>query len=162
MPLVLLTIYAVFLQQWSAHAQSITPQVVASSGAHATTSNVQLSWTVGEVAVTTLSGGGGLITQGFHQTYDIATLMDESPDGITVSVYPNPATDAINILLNGTFPPLTVALYDMSGKLMLTSQMRSEESQKGLAIHDLPAGVYMLHIFSFGDTVAHTYRIIKQ
>ena len=146
----------------SAQAQSITPQVVATTGGHGSGTNVQLSWTLGEVAVTTLSGSSATITQGFHQTYDITTLVEESPDGLAVSIYPNPATDVINIGFEGTFPQLTISLHDMNGKLVHTSNVAPESSHAHVAVDAIASGTYLLRIFSQSGSVAHTYRIIKQ
>lgn len=146
----------------SLRAQSITPQVVASSGAHAATPNAQLSWTLGEVAVTTLSGGGNTLTQGFHQTYDISTLVEESPEGMTVTVFPNPATDMVSISLSGVFPELLVSLHDMGGKLVHDSRSQEGQALIHLPTGSLATGTYLLRLQSADSTVGHAYRIIKQ
>jgi len=162
MSLILLMFFAASLLNWSASAQSVTPQVVATSGGHGIGTDVQLSWTLGEVAVTTLSNGSAIITQGFHQTYDIATLVEESPTGMALSVYPNPATDDINIGLEGRFPQLTVTLHDMAGRLIHTSAVAPETGKAQVAVDAITTGTYLLRIFSQTGSVAHTYRIVKQ
>lgn len=143
-------------------AQSISPQVVASSGAHATSPYVQLSWTVGEVVVTTLTGGGGLITQGFHQTYDVATIAEEAPLGLSVNVFPNPATDLLQIALSGEFPDIELALMDMSGKLVGSQMLRSGTSGFNFGVGFLAKGTYVLRLSSKDGDVMYSYRIIKQ
>ncbi|MEZ4808043.1 MAG: hemagglutinin protein [Flavobacteriales bacterium] len=48
-------------------AQSITPSVVGSAGGSGTAGATTLSWTVGEMSVSTLNNGNNILTQGFHQ-----------------------------------------------------------------------------------------------
>jgi hypothetical protein len=51
---------------WST-AQSISPSVIGSAGTTGTVAGTTVSWTVGELAVTTLDNGAHRLTQGFHQ-----------------------------------------------------------------------------------------------
>ena len=48
-------------------AQSITPSVVGSAGGSGTAGATTLSWTVGEMSVSTLNNGSNILTQGYHQ-----------------------------------------------------------------------------------------------
>jgi hypothetical protein len=50
-------------------SQSLSPQVGAPSGSSGSGGGVQLAWTVGQPVTVTLTGGAGMLTQGFHQTY---------------------------------------------------------------------------------------------
>ena len=53
-------------------AQSISPQVVASSGGEGSSGNASLSWTVGQIATETFSNGNVTLTQGFQQPISVA------------------------------------------------------------------------------------------
>ena len=55
-----------------ANAQSLSPTVVASSGDYFTGTNASLSWTLGEIATETFTGGGYILTQGFQQPFGIS------------------------------------------------------------------------------------------
>lgn len=59
---------------FNASAQSLTPQVVASGGAYATGGGYSLAYTVGEPVTATLTNGGNILTQGFHQP-DLQTIV---------------------------------------------------------------------------------------
>ncbi|MBN2173918.1 MAG: hypothetical protein JW731_07295 [Bacteroidales bacterium] len=48
-------------------AQSIERQVIASSGDYFEGANISLSWTLGEIATETFTGGNLILTQGFQQ-----------------------------------------------------------------------------------------------
>ena len=52
-------------------AQSVSPEVIASSGDYYENSNGSLSWTLGEIATETYTAGNIILTQGFQQTYGI-------------------------------------------------------------------------------------------
>jgi hypothetical protein len=144
-----------------AFAQSITPQVIATTGGHGASANAQLSWTVGEVAVTTLSGGTSMITQGFHQTYDIATMVEESPAGMELRVYPNPTSDVVQVNLSGSHDQLSLTLHDISGRLVYSMQISADAQAVVVPMEACVAGTYVLRIFSNDATMNHAYRIVK-
>ena len=61
---------ALLLQGASSMGQSLSPQVSSSSGGSGSAGAVTLGWTLGQTVFTTLTGSaGGMLTQGFHQTY---------------------------------------------------------------------------------------------
>jgi len=78
----------------SAHAQMLTPTVIASAGDYVAAGGVSLSYTVGELAaIETFANRTVILTQGFQQPNDIVSgLIDveQGPDG-AFSVYPVPA-----------------------------------------------------------------------
>jgi hypothetical protein len=80
----------------ASHAQSLSPQVISSTGGYNSAGGTSLSYTVGEMsAVQTLkdSAGNVILTQGFQQPNDIVSgLLDieKGADG-SFSVYPIPA-----------------------------------------------------------------------
>jgi hypothetical protein len=70
------------------HAQTLSPQVVASGGNFISSSAGSVSSTVGEPVTTTISGGGNYLTQGFQQPTDIVNgLLDMIKKPSVLSVY---------------------------------------------------------------------------
>jgi hypothetical protein len=55
------------LLSFAVAAQSLSPEVIASSGDYYENANASLSWTLGEIATETYSAGGSILTQGFQQ-----------------------------------------------------------------------------------------------
>jgi hypothetical protein len=143
-------------------AQSITPQVIATTGGHGVSANAQLSWTVGEVAVTTLSGGSNMITQGFHQTYDIATMIEDSPTDMALNVYPNPTSDVVQVSLSGSHDQLSLTLHDIAGRMVYSMQISADVQSVVVPMESYTSGTYVLRIFSTDAIVNHAYRIVKQ
>ena len=60
----------------SAYTQlDLTPSVVASGGSYFEGQSMTISWTIGELATTTLTGNNLVLTQGFQQPTGIGTGM---------------------------------------------------------------------------------------
>jgi len=62
-------------------SQSVTPDVIASSGGNYNGSGANLSWTVGELVTETYSAGNTTLTQGFQQTWP------EAENSLSLKVY---------------------------------------------------------------------------
>ncbi|RQP15349.1 T9SS type A sorting domain-containing protein [Parapedobacter defluvii] len=79
-------------------SQELIRQVVASSGNEATVGYSIFQYTIGEPIVATLSVGNLLLTQGFEQP-EVAgpTKAPEAPFVSDLIVYPNPASDQVNL-----------------------------------------------------------------
>jgi len=52
---------------FSAYSQSSNPEIHSSAGESFQTNNVRIDWTLGEIAVSTISNSNIRVTQGFHQ-----------------------------------------------------------------------------------------------
>lgn len=72
-------------------------------------------------------------------------IEELNTEAISFKVYPNPATDVINIKLN-TEEPADVTIYDLSGKMILNKQHRGNNIlpiyTKGL----MSKGLYMINV----------------
>lgn len=74
-------------------------------------------------------------------------IMDHSADNF--SVYPNPASDKINILLNGNSASESIIrVMDAKGSVVLTNKISKGEKQISLNVSNLSSGVYSLSISS--------------
>ncbi len=77
---------------------------------------------------------------------------------INFGLWPNPATDAITIETDGR-PGTAVELYDVAGRMVLSSSVRS--SKHTIGIGHLPAGVYVAVLREKGVAVARR-KLVKQ
>jgi hypothetical protein len=76
-----------------------------------------------------------------------------------VAVFPNPASNVVNINLAGFKGKADVSMFDANGRVVLRRQVSSANTQ--LDISALPAGVYMIRIKNGVKDVNMT-KIIKQ
>ena len=83
--------------------------------------------------------------------YFLYTSVDEH-DGTTLTLYPNPATDMIRI--EGLEGENEIGIYNALGLLVKTEKMNGDQE---IAIHNLPAGLYLLRI-----NAHQTVRFVKK
>ena len=143
------------------YGQSVTPEVTASSGDHFTGTNAQLSWTIGETMIETFGNGSNQLTQGFHQTNLMVTAVEDLSESFQVSVFPNPATDVLNIEWSEISDPLTLTLYDATGKLLLRQKALDQTMTKTLDLTAYSAGSYLLHLSNPDGKTIKTFKILK-
>ena len=78
-----------------------------------------------------------------------------------VSIYPNPATSALNVVYDANADVKTIALYSIIGKLITVYKV-SENNGANLNLENTPTGIYFVRLMnSHGDIVA-TKRFTKQ
>ena len=165
----------------SVQAQSIQRNVIASAGVNNTVSNIRLTSTVGEAVTSTLSQTNYRITQGFQQgkitvarianaedtteinsDESITSRTDDSFDEIKfkVNVYPNPATEYINIKLEEMSEmKMMMYLTDLTGRMIEARMLSSIETR--LEFNSNAPGKYILNITSEDGKVNESFKIVK-
>jgi len=80
------------------YSQNLKPDVISSAGGFYANNNNSLSWTIGECIPETFFNSGNKLTQGFQQgIFDIKTKIDNTENRIKINLFPNPATDFVNL-----------------------------------------------------------------
>lgn len=165
----------------SIQAQSLQRNVIASSAINSTVSTIRLTSTVGEAVTSTLTQSNYKITQGFQQgkitVARIATIEKskeiENPESTSnriennldenkfkVSVYPNPASEYINIKLEEMSEGnLMMHLTDLTGRMIAARTLSSIETR--LEFNSIASGKYILNITSEDGKVNESFKIVK-
>ena len=136
-------------------------QVVSSAGNfHANTSG-SVSWTLGELAVETLTTAGNILTQGFQQSRLTVTGIGDIPLlDFEILVFPNPASDHLIISTDKEqHENLYYQLYDLSGKIVLQDRIR--ETETTIPVNHLKSAVYLLRIIE-GNRQVRSFKVVKQ
>ena len=145
-------------------SQSVAPEVYATSGGHYTGTNAQLSWTIGEPVIETVSNTNNIITQGFHQTnYDI-TSIKENPDlGYDISIFPNPVSNTLQISISGNVnnSNLKIELMDVTGKILINEKIAGTIITHQLNMREYAPGSYFLRITNEKEQLINSYKIQK-
>jgi hypothetical protein len=84
-------------------------------------------------------------------------------NGSTVSIYPNPTKDVLNIdLYTSKVQNTTVKVLDMSGRIIKQIQARSEAGMNKLSISlgDIASGIYTVQIFE-NDQLTQVSKVKK-
>jgi len=144
-----------------AYSQSVTPDVIASSGDYREGSTASVSWTLGEIVTEFFSGSEAILTQGFQQGSYSITILDENTElSIQIDVYPVPTSDFINININEMEEySINAVLYDLSGNVLLNQDLHKDEMQ--LNLEALPAAEYILQIIDDKQILIKSFKIIK-
>ncbi len=157
-PLTLLIITICFCK---VNAQSTSPQVVSSAGETYKGNIIQLDWTLGEVAITTIQNSSNQITQGFHQpNYNITSVDNLSQKIGEILVYPNPTSDKIEMKLNlHQSQNVKIQLIDINGRLIWSRKQIGSQLESVEDISHLTNGNYFLNFMI--NKHSHTFRIQK-
>jgi hypothetical protein len=164
-PLVL-TLTVMLLSAMS-HAQKLAPQALTSTGIKMTQSNGSVSFTVGELFVKNQTdSNGNTLGNGFTNSATGSTtiLPVTIPDGeiLNVSVYPNPTTDLLTVVISGTsMSRLIIEMTDLQGKTICTSQYIGISNKIYFNTSNYAKGTYFLILKEERRKVLGSYKIIK-
>lgn len=146
----------------------LAQQVISTAGNHSENDIVQLSWTIGEPVIFTLSNGSNILTQGMHQSKLIIDAIEEiGISGLEISAFPNPANEFVNLQVqqllteqpNEMLKDISFHLYDMNGKVLMQKQIVNIETI--IQMNGYSPSTYFLKIM-IGKKIIKTFKIIKQ
>lgn len=148
-----------------AMGQSIERNVIASTGRSASAGNIQVDYTLGEVAITTLQSPANKLTQGFHQPTDISVGISQQPNWLLqLEAYPNPTENRLTLSITASAPALfTATIYDVAGRntgLLLRGET-NEKYVGNIDVSQLSAGAYFIHLTDANGKHAGTLRFQK-
>ncbi len=135
-------------------------EVISSAGDFHSNGNYSLSWTLGEPVIETYSQGSTVLTQGFQQPILISVSIYENPElNFDISAFPNPTSDFLNVVIsNGTYDNMAYFLFDVTGKLIDSRQIVSEQTE--ILFSHLPVATYYVKIIEKNKELK-TFKIIK-
>ncbi len=124
------------------------------------------SWDLYASSAATMSGSMYSMTRAGVQSFSPFAVFDEnttlSVNGIatkmSANIYPNPATDVINVAVNGNNATVVGAeIYNVSGQMVYNGTVQNNSS---INISNLPDGMYYIRLNS--STANSTYKFVKQ
>jgi hypothetical protein len=137
-------------------------EAITAAGGDASGSGGTVAYSVGQVVYTTNTGANVSVAQGVQQAFKILVLTGlEEVKGInlTVSAYPNPTTDYLNLKVeNYDNRNMSYQLFDMFGKLVETKKLVGDLTRIGMS--NLPPATYFVKVIQNKNEVK-TFKIIK-
>jgi hypothetical protein len=137
-------------------------EAIVASGSNATGSRGTVSYTIGQIAFSTLNGTDEVIVQGVQQPYEISviTTVDDTPDtSIECVLFPNPTRDAVKVsVVSPAYDGMTFRLYDFNGVLLREITSMAEETV--VPMQNLSPATYILRVMK-NNKVIKTFKIIK-
>ncbi len=129
----------------------LAPSVIASGGGYGENGDISISWTLGELAVHTLTGENIMLTQGFQQPFDIGVGIHKDEVSWDISVYPNPVGEELRIRFNiGKPGDYLLEVQDVTGRL-ISQEQRKQISPGDIVIlntSSYTSGVYFLRVLT--------------
>ncbi len=148
--------------------QSMSSYVIASAGESTEAGGINISWTLGEIAIETLKDNSEaiILTQGFQQGYfEITSIDGPKPlsNNFNINIYPNPATEYIWVNLESDeINDAIVELYDLEGRLVYNNKFDINEGPNRVDIQELNASQYVLRVLDTAGNVLQTFKLIKR
>ena len=85
---------------------------------------------------------------------------------LSLLVYPNPATDGVQVEWNGqnSVQPTLLELYDITGKLVLTQKVSDNANQEYIDFGPakISSGLYLLRIMNGSEPIEHKQIVVGQ
>lgn len=137
-----------------------------SAGADGSNENGSVSFSVGQVVYQSreTADGSYSLTQGVQQPYTISSMP--LPDGlqelagIQLTAYPNPATDVLNLSIEGIdCKGMTFAISDVKARMQMKGDITSEYTQIDVA--QLLAGVYFVEVKK-NNQIVRAFKVVKR
>ena len=148
------TLFALLFARMVA-AQNLSPTVVNASGGVIQNSSYSLEWSLGELAVSTLSSPANLLTQGFLQPTTTTVGTNDLFDESRFTAFPNPVSDWLTMQTD--MPDIqTVQIHDILGRLVLQSRFQST-----LDVHHLNCEIYIVSLLGKQNKFLHSFKISK-
>lgn len=147
-------------------AQSLERQVISATGSYSTSSNLQLSSTVGEPVIETLINGSITLTQGFQQPdrngnvgiEDLGVVLD-------YQIFPNPTTGKLFITLESSKAlTISLSLTDLNGRQLgieIPDLKVAGTAREEMDLSVLANGQYLLHLIDAQHQLQKTFKILK-
>jgi hypothetical protein len=151
-------LFLLLLFLFAAQAQ----EAVTASGGEATGTDGAVSYSVGQLVVSTNEGTDGSVAHGVQQPYEISIVVGiEEASGIDLilTAYPNPTKDLLKLKVeNFDLDDLTYYLFSMNGNLLESKKIIDRETS--IQMSKYLRGTYILKIISKTNEVK-TFSIIK-
>ncbi|MFT5778146.1 MAG: hypothetical protein ACI837_001102 [Crocinitomicaceae bacterium] len=141
------------------NAQSVSRDVISSSGSHFENATMQMSWTLGETITETVTNGSNTLTQGFHQTFLSSVALHELDESIVFSAFPNPVLNQLNIEISDAELGSTIQLVDSRGSIILVQELHATSTIVDFSKYSM--GTYYLHLVNLSKAVSKTFKIQK-
>jgi hypothetical protein len=136
---------------------------ISATGGNVNGSGGSVSYTVGQILYSSISGTDGTVVQGVQQPYEISVVTSiKNIEDINLKclVYPNPTAEKTKLVFESAdFENLSFRLFDINGVLLLAKKVESRETE--ISLENLSSSVYFLKIIKNNQEV-RVFKIVKR
>ncbi|MBT4411756.1 MAG: T9SS type A sorting domain-containing protein [Bacteroidetes bacterium] len=92
---------------------------------------------------------------------NILLKINEDPFSYSLSIFPNPASDYLNLLLEGEADRRSrIDMIDLRGQILFSMPVASLQTLSRISLKNYPAGLYFIRLTT--PLATHTHRFLKQ
>ncbi|AFL81453.1 HYR domain-containing protein [Aequorivita sublithincola DSM 14238] len=103
---------------------------------------------------------GNVSTCSFVLTVETTIGVGENSLDKGLALYPNPASNVVNLVNKTNISLEKMMIYDINGKLVNTTDLRTMQGEKAVDVSSLASGVYVVQII--GNNASTVKRLIKE
>jgi hypothetical protein len=135
-------------------------QVIATNGDTKIVEGIEVSWTMGEAIVETLSGNTAILTQGFHQPgFSVKSVTEPILSELKITLYPNPTRDILSMQFSQYVEGLQYILYDMTGRVLEYQWILSTDVR--ISLRHYSKGTYILKVTDTSLQDIQTFKVVR-
>lgn len=138
-------------------------ETIPATGGNANGSGGSVSYTVGQILYSTVSGTNGTAAQGVQQPFEISVVTAiRSTEEINLQclVYPNPTSGLAKLVFGSIdYENLRFRLYDINGVLLQDKKVESRETE--ISMEKLSSSVYFLKVIK-NNVEVKVFKIVKR
>jgi len=151
-----------FLQIVISSGAQVKQEVIASAGDYNLNGNLSISWTLGETIIPTFTSADNsvVLTHGFQQQMIITSIEENLDIRVNVKVFPNPASDFVNIQFEAPVDEeIELSVFDSQGKIFKIEKIKPATSERQINLQDVPSGVCFLRLAK--GKFFNIYKVVK-
>ena len=138
-------------------------ETIPATGGNATSIGGSVSYTVGQILYSTLTGTNGIVAQGVQQPYEISVvtaIRNTEEINLECSVYPNPTSGLARLVFKSPdYENMKFRLYDINGVLLQDKKVESMETE--ISMENLLSSVYFLKVIK-DNLEVKVFKIVKR
>lgn len=143
-------------------ASSFSQTLLSTTGGELDTNGLKISFSMGELATTTVYQSNFILTQGFHQSSLTVLNIAEPIKNIEVSIYPNPTSSFIKVYSSAfTNDKYTALIFDARGNRLFEKSISTDNPEVTIDTQEWASGTYFLNLTQPDSKQINTYKIIK-
>jgi hypothetical protein len=138
-------------------------ETIPATGGNAIGSGGSVSYTIGQIVNSTITGTNGTVAQGVQQPYEISVvtaIKNTEEISLECSVYPNPTNGSTKLVFKSPdYENLRYQLYDINGALRQDKKVESVETE--ISLDNLTSSIYFLKVIK-NNLEVKVFKIVKR
>ena len=122
-------------------------------------SNLKVSWTLGEPVVGLMTAGGNQLGNGYYPALNLHALsVEDNVLDVQLRMYPNPTSQSLYVS-HTDISSFGITIFDLNGKQLYSGSINKDEP---LDVSNYTQGIYLVTLENKETQKKNTYKLIKK